>query len=93
MEIVDIKSFVDGDILVEGEFLEKLKAHDWCQYQDKMVLIRGCSDIIIPTWAYMAVTARLVEFAKNIRYGNEHSNLVVYRRAKTETHNSNEESN
>lgn len=85
MDIVDIKSFVTGDMLVERDFLEQLKAHDWSQYQDNMVLIRGCSDIIIPTWAYMAVTARLVGYAKNIRYGNEHSNLVVYRRDKTET--------
>jgi len=85
LEIVDIKSLVDGDLLVESDFVEKLKGHDWSRYQDKMVLIRGCSDIIIPTWAYMAVTARLAGYAKNIRYGNEHSNLVVYRRAKTGT--------
>jgi Protein of unknown function (DUF2480) len=82
LEIVDIKSFVDGDMLIESDFVARIESHDWSQYQDKMVLIRGCSDIIIPTWAYMSVTAKLAGFAKNIRYGNEHSNLVVYRRPK-----------
>jgi Protein of unknown function (DUF2480) len=82
LEIVDIKSFIDGDLLVESEFLQNIEGRDWSQFQDKMVLIRGCSDIIIPTWAYMSVTAKLAGFAKSIRYGNEHSNLVIYRRPK-----------
>ncbi len=85
MKIVDIKSFVDGDILIESEFLNKIEDYDWSQFQDEMVLIRGCSDIIIPTWAYMSVTAKLSGLAKNIRYGNEHSNIVVFRRSKTLT--------
>lgn len=83
MEIVDLRSLVDGDILVEESFKAKVAEIDWSQYADKKTLIRGCSDILIPTWAYMMVAARLAEFAAVIRYGNEHSNLVIHRKNKT----------
>ncbi len=84
VKTIDLKTFVTGDMLIESEFLTKTEDHDWGQYQDEMVLIRGCSDIIIHTWAYMTVAARLAGVAKTIRYGNEHSNLTIYRHAKAQ---------
>lgn len=82
MEIVDLRSLVDGDMLLEESFKTKVSEVDWSQYAGKKTLIRGCSDIIIPTWAYMMVSAKLAEHATVIRYGNEHSNLVIYRKSK-----------
>ncbi len=86
MEIVDIKSFVDGPILVEKDFLAKIDTFNWEKYRGEKALVRGCSDIVIPTWAYMVVASRLSEVASSIRYGNEHSNIVIYRRAKSAAH-------
>ena len=80
MDVIDISRFVEGDILEEQSFVKRVNEHDWSQYTGKKVLVRGCSDIIIPTWAYMMITGKLAGVADKIRYGNEHSNLVVYRR-------------
>lgn len=80
MEVVDISSFVDGDLLEEESFVARVESFDWTKFAGKKVLVRGCADIIIPTWAYMMVTAKLAGVADKIRYGNEHSNLVVFRK-------------
>ncbi|MFQ5606647.1 MAG: DUF2480 family protein [Candidatus Zixiibacteriota bacterium] len=81
MKIVDLTEFVSGELLAEKEFLENIDAFDWSRYQGRNVLIRGCADLPLPIWAFMAVTARLVDVARVIRYGNEHSNIVVYSRS------------
>ncbi len=80
MEIVDLTSFISGEILVETEFIENIMDFDWSRYQDQNVLVRGCADMPLPIWAYMMIATKLTPFAKRIRYGNEHSNIVVYRR-------------
>lgn len=77
-EIVDPKEFISGGMFREDEFLSLANAYDWPRYQGKMVLVRGCSTIV-PPWIYMLITAKLSPFAKSIRYGNEHDNVVVYR--------------
>jgi hypothetical protein len=83
-EVVDPQSFVDDGFFREGEFQQRVEAHDWSVYADRQVLIRGCGDAIVPPWAFMVLTAKLASYAKSIRYGNEHSNLVVYRRDASE---------
>ena len=80
MDVVDISSFVEGEILEEDSFVARVESFDWSQFSGKKVLIRGCADIIIPTWAYMMVAAKLAGVADKIRYGNEHSNLVIFRK-------------
>lgn len=59
--------------------MENIVGHDWEQYRDKRVLVRGCGDMIVPPWAYMAITARLAGIARSVRYGNEHDNILVYK--------------
>ncbi len=80
MEIVDIATFIEGEILIEREFTEKVSAYDWETLRGKKVLVRGCGDTPIPTWAYMLITGKLADVADKVRYGNEHSNIVVYRK-------------
>ena len=81
MEIVDLTSFMSGEILLETEFIEKIKDSDWDRYQDKHVLVRGCGEAPLPIWAFMMISAKLAPVAKTVRYGNEHSNIVIYRRS------------
>ena len=82
MIVVDIKDFTNGEILIEKDFQLKVEEHAWSSYADKKVLVRGCSDIIIPPWAYMVIAGKLAGHADKIRFGNEHSNIVVYRKPK-----------
>ena len=80
-EVVDPSEFVSDGHFTEDSFLAAMADHDWSKYSGQKVLVRGCS-LIIPPWAYMYLTAKLMPVAHSIRYGNEHDNIVVFRQKK-----------
>ena len=53
METIYLNDFLDDGILKEKIFREKVANIDWSKYSDKRVLIKGCSEVPIPTWAYL----------------------------------------
>ncbi len=62
---LDIADFLeDGFILREVHFRNALKAHDWSNYQDKLVAIFCSTDAILPAWAAILVATHLNEFAQ-----------------------------
>jgi hypothetical protein len=72
LAVFDIKDYLFMElILKEKDFREALKAHDWAQYQDKILLVYCSTDAIIPTWAFMLVTANAAPFARDIFQGDE----------------------
>ena len=77
--VVEPSQFLRSPTFRQDEFLSSLSVHDWEQYRNSKVLVRGCGDVIIPPWAFMAIAARLVGIAGSVRYGNEHDHVVVYR--------------
>ncbi len=79
----DIQDFLWNGILKESVFREKLEAHDWSQYDNKKVIIKGCGSTPIPTWAYMVVTAYLVQHAEKVMYGEPCAAVPIFKRAKT----------
>ncbi len=80
--ILDINDLLDEGIFKEDAFVQATDQQDWSIYLDKKVLIRGCASSIIPPWAYMLLTAKLISIAKSIRFGNEHDHIVIYRNKK-----------
>lgn len=81
-EILDPGELLENNIFSEVSFKEKISQHNWAQFKDKKVLVRGCTSTIIPPWAFMMISARLTEVAQSVRFGNEHDNVTVYRRPK-----------
>jgi hypothetical protein len=79
-EIVDPAELLTDGAFFEDKFLENADRYDWEKFRDKTVLVRGCASTLIPPWAYMLITGRLSSRAKSVRFGNEHDNVVVYRR-------------
>jgi S-adenosylmethionine/arginine decarboxylase-like enzyme len=68
--LFDIKSWLFEElILKEKDFREHIKLHDWSQYKEMYVAINCSADAIIPTWAFMLLTAALQPFAKFIFFG------------------------
>ena len=59
----------EGLILKEKDFREKLKNHDWSQYQNQYVSVSCGTNAIVPAWASILVTIQLVPFAKKIVNG------------------------
>ncbi|SKC71437.1 DUF2480 family protein [Ohtaekwangia koreensis] len=69
--LLDIKDqLYQGLILKEKDFRDFIKAHDWKQYENKLVAITCSVDAIVPTWAYMLLTIALQPFAKKIVFGS-----------------------
>jgi hypothetical protein len=68
---IDIKDILFmGMVLKEKDFRDWVKTHDWSEYQNRFVAI-GCSaDAIVPTWAYMLMTAKLSGIAKEVVFGD-----------------------
>jgi len=78
METIYLNDFLDDGILREKIFREKISKIDWSQYSDKRVLIKGCSEVPIPTWAYLIITAELAQFVKRIYFGELRSAIKVF---------------
>ncbi|NTW49244.1 MAG: DUF2480 family protein [Chlorobiales bacterium] len=76
----DMQDFLTNGILKEKDFREKLETHDWSQYDNKKVMIKGCGSTPIPTWAYMIVTAYMVPHAEKIMYGEPCASVPIYRK-------------
>ena len=52
METIYLEDFLDEGLLRESSFREKVDRINWSKYSNKRVMIKGCTDIPIPTWAY-----------------------------------------
>ena len=72
MAAFDLKDYLFMElILKEKDFRAALKAHDWQEYRDKILLVYCSTDAIIPVWAYMLVAAHAEPYAKDIFHGHQ----------------------
>ena len=78
METIFLNDFLDGEILREKVFRENGANIAWSQYADKRGLIKGCSEVPIPTWAYLILTAELAQFVKRIYFGELRSAVKIF---------------
>ena len=82
METIFLNDFLDDGILKEKVFREKVATIDWSQYADKRVLIKGCSEVPIPTWAFLILTAQLAQYVERIYFGELRSAVKIFTRNK-----------
>lgn len=69
--LFDISDWLyEGLILREKDFRESVQSHDWSQYKEKYLALICKSDAIIPSWAYLLVTAYASPFTKKVVVGN-----------------------
>ena len=80
METIIIDDLLSEGILIEKEFRKNIDNINWDKYNNHNVLIKGCSKAIIPTWAYLIITAKLVNHANNIYYGDNRSAIKIYKK-------------
>lgn len=73
-----------GDIndLNTALYQEILSTLDYSQYQDKPVIIKGCSKKPVPESAYIMVVQKLQPIAKSIMYGEACSAVPLFKKAK-----------
>ena len=78
METIHLDDFLENKILIEKKFREKIEHTNWDNYKNKKVLIKGCAQVPIPTWAYMIIATKLIKYAKNIYFGESCSAIKIY---------------
>ena len=78
--VFDIKDWLYEELILrEKDFREHVKNHDWSQYQNNFVALTCSSDAIIPSWAYLLISAELSLFSKKTVVGNlELLETVIY---------------
>jgi hypothetical protein len=63
-------------------YQEILPTLDYSVYQDKPVIIKGCSKKPVPESAYIMAVQKLQPFAKSIMYGEACSAVPLYKKGK-----------
>lgn len=78
------KKVVDGDLeTLEGVlYQEILRSIDYSMFQDKPLIIKGCSKKPVPMQAYVLAAQYLQPYAKTIMYGEACSAVPLYKAQK-----------
>jgi len=78
------KTIVVGSLeqLEDHLFQQSFDAHNWSQYQNAKVVIKGCSKVQVPPAAFARVTAILRPLVSSIMYGEPCSTVPVYKKSK-----------
>ena len=78
------KKVVVGNLtdLETSLYQEILSTLDYSKYQDKPVILKGCSKKPVPESAYIMVIQKLQPFAKSIMYGEACSAVPLYKKSK-----------
>ena len=77
-----VKKVVSGNLqdLETILYQEILSTIDYSKYQDKPVIIKGCSKKPVPESAYILAVQKLQTFAKSIMYGEACSAVPLFKR-------------
>jgi hypothetical protein len=78
------KKVVFGNLtdLETSLYQEILSTLDYSKYQDKPVILKGCSKKPVPESAYIMAIQKLQPFAKSIMYGEACSAVPLYKKGK-----------
>lgn len=61
-------------------YTKKIEAMDPIKYKDKVVVIKGCTNKPVPTYAYAKITKHLKPFVRSLLFGESCSTVPVYKR-------------
>ena len=70
---------LNSDGVIHELYRRNVANHDWSQYQDKFILLKGCGDIHVPDSIYLLTTNKLQVTAKKIMYGEACSFVPVWK--------------
>lgn len=64
----------------QHHFNATLQSFDAAQYDEKRIVIKGCSNKPVPVSAYVELTRQLQPFAQSIMYGEPCSTVPIFKR-------------
>lgn len=65
---------------IKSIFLQHIQAIDSVTYEGKRVVVKGCGDILIPEYAYVEISKKLLPVVKSLMYGEPCSTVPVFKR-------------
>ena len=78
----DLTKYLKNDlVLIEKEFRNEMKNHDWKQYFGKKISINCSNNAIVPDWAFMLVSSYLKTYDIENYIGDEElvKNIVIFK--------------
>ena len=79
-EYVNFLFFGDQTAYYDAIFASRISDLEISEYENKRVVIKGCSNKPVPASAYANLTARLKPFVKSIMYGEPCSTVPIYKK-------------
>ncbi|WP_422858324.1 DUF2480 family protein [Flagellimonas sp. S174] len=78
------KKVVQGDLETLETILyqEQLANHDFSDFEDKPIIIKGCSNKPVPQNAYLMAISKIQQVAKSVMYGEACSAVPLYKKRK-----------
>jgi len=70
---------MDENEFIRAKWAEAINNIDLSSYDNKKMIIKGCSDHPIPPTAYSLITSRLMQNASSIMFGEPCSTVPVYK--------------
>jgi hypothetical protein len=79
-----VNRYVFGDLeaLEQALLQDAIASIDIEQYQDAKLVIKGCGQIPVPTYAYVEIMQKLLPVASSIMYGEPCSTVPIYKKPK-----------
>ena len=82
METILLDDFLDNGIIREKSFRKMVDDLDFKSYSNKKVIIKGCASVVVPTWAYLIIVARVAQVADKLYYGEPRHAVKVFDKSK-----------
>ena len=82
METIRLDNFLDDGIIQEKSFRKQVNEMDFERFQNQKVIIKGCAEVTVPTWAYLILTAQLAQVADKIYYGEPRYAVKIFNKKK-----------
>ena len=82
METILLDDFLDDGIIKEKSFREQINSMDFSLFDKKKVIVKGCAEVTVPTWAYLIIVANLSQVADKIYFGEPRHAVKIFRRSK-----------
>ena len=80
MENISLDDFLYDGMIQEKNFREKVKNINWNKFAGKKVMIRGCAQVTVPTWAYLMIVSNLSQYADRIYFGESCSAVEIFKK-------------
>ena len=73
------------EYVVRDFYTRALDQVNWTAYENKIVVIKGCSSKTVPNNAYLLATQKLQSVARKLMYGEPCSSVPLWRKPKSTT--------